>query len=214
MQWPGEFNPSPNREPGNNPSHIILHGSGGSEKGSESWITQPKSQVSYHFFIGKNDRRKEDVTQFVVLSDKAWHAGRSRWGSLKGMNAHSIGIGLESMNKAGEVYPENQLILCQSLCHWLMDRLSIPISNILTHKMISDPVGRKTDPVNFPYGDFIRSMTHPGAGSVKVEPLLTDLENLRHFDVAADGPDVYRGRIEKARRVGDKLYIRHWQEEE
>jgi N-acetyl-anhydromuramyl-L-alanine amidase AmpD len=207
MDWPGPFRKSPNREAGNTPTYIVLHGSGGPEKGSESWIADPASKVSYHYFIGKADQRAEDVTQFVRHSDMAWHAGRSRWRDVKNLNAWSIGVGLESLNKANEVYPNNQLKLCRALCLYLMRELDIPASNIITHKMISDPVGRKTDPVNFPYADFIRGVEHP-TDDVKVGPLIEELAGLRHFDVL-DTRSVFRGIIEKARIVGDKLYIKH-----
>lgn len=206
-RWPIKL--SPNRNMGNDPRYIILHGSGGPEAGSESWIGDPASRVSYHLFIGKGDHGFSDITQFVPFQEAAWHAGRSRWGSLTNLNAFSIGIGLESMNRADEQYPDNQIELCKRLCLLLMEQLSIPAWNVLTHKMISDPPGRKTDPVNFPYDDFLRSLMHPNEDMNQIGPLLEQFEGLRHFDVAANGSDIYRGRIDRARVVGDKLYIRH-----
>lgn len=214
------FTQSPNcvRSGMNTRQFIILHGSGGPEAGSESWVLNPAAQVSYHYFIGKNDHALEDVRQFVSEDDIAWHVGQSRWREVTpltpdvprvwaGMNACSVGVALESMNRPDEVYPEWQLAVCRELVRDIMHRNSIPAHRVLTHRMVSDPPGRKVDPVAFPYEDFIRSLAAP-TEPVGLAPRLRELEGLRLFI-----DDEHQGRVEAARVVADKLYIRRVREE-
>lgn len=188
---------------------IILHGSGGSELGSETWIVNPAAQVSYHYFIGKTDVTWNDARQFVRDYDIAWHAGKSRWidqpsngpaTEYVGLNQCSIGVCLESLNRPDEHYPEMQLALARDLVRYLMQAYSIPIGRVLTHRMISDPVGRKVDPVNFPYEDFIRSLGDES--EVTLRPRMQELHGLRLFL-----DNEFAGDIHAARVVGDKLYI-------
>lgn len=214
------FTPSPNAATTgtNRRLFIILHGSGGSELGSEAWVMNPEARVSYHYFIGKSDRRLEDCRQFVDERDIAWHVGQSRWREVsavdptqprewRDMNGCSIGVALESMNRPDEVYPEWQLAVCRELVLDIMHRNNIPAHRVLTHRMVSDPPGRKVDPVNFPYEDFIRSLAAP-AEPVGLPPRLRELEGLRLFI-----DDEHQGRVEAARVVADKLYIRRVREE-
>lgn len=50
-------------------------------------------RVSAHFFI----RRDGQVLQFVSASDRAWHAGASRWRGQDNCNDHSLGVELEGL---------------------------------------------------------------------------------------------------------------------
>ena len=49
-----------------------------------------KGNASAHLIIDKNG----DVIQMVKFNRKAWHAGRSSWGEIDGLNHYSIGIEL------------------------------------------------------------------------------------------------------------------------
>ncbi|MDE2592902.1 MAG: 1,6-anhydro-N-acetylmuramyl-L-alanine amidase AmpD, partial [Burkholderiales bacterium] len=51
------------------------------------------AEVSAHFFI----RRNGDLTQFVSVLDRAWHAGRSSWQGRDNCNDYSVGIELEGL---------------------------------------------------------------------------------------------------------------------
>lgn len=213
------FTRSPNYTPGgNSKTFIILHGSGGSEQGSETWISQPSSEVSYHYFIGKGDVTERDLRQFVNDDDQAWHVGHSLWeehhalGTLSRwtkLNRHSIGIGLESMNEPDEVYTETQLALCVALCKALMTRYAIPTYRVLTHAMVSDPLGRKIDPVNFPYADVQRALNQRVVDNVQTLQPQEAWTGRRLFVGKGDlGSKDYVGRIARASLIGDKAYVR------
>jgi N-acetyl-anhydromuramyl-L-alanine amidase AmpD len=75
---------SPNRTAGRG-AHIdrlVLHHTGGAFGGSLNWVTNPASQVSYHYMIDPGGV----IWRTVNEGDTAWHAGT--WA----MNSRSIGI--------------------------------------------------------------------------------------------------------------------------
>jgi len=66
--------PSPNRSIGRSgwtPDMISDHVTGGAVAGSISWVTNPASQVSYHFIIA----RSGNITKHVSIQDTAWANG-------------------------------------------------------------------------------------------------------------------------------------------
>lgn len=149
-------------------THILLHGTGLSldataedELKSFSNPSQKGMGKSYSYYIAKDGR----VWSLAPPDRIAFHAGASSWNKdaaarrkvvwpteegdaqFAALNLISIGIGMESHNTEGEVYPEAQLHACATLCRDLMQRYNIPTHRILTHYMVSAP--RKVDPVNF-----------------------------------------------------------------
>ena len=74
----------------------------------------------------------------------AYHAGKSAWGKLIGLNQHSIGI--EIINYDGNVYPysEAQSDIIFALCDEIIKRHDIKPWNVIGHSDVS--VGRKVDP--------------------------------------------------------------------
>ena len=145
------------------PSFVIIHGTGlpadATSDGELSYLLRPNLRVSYHFYIRKDGR----VRQLVPLENVGWHAGKSTWTegdkTWDGLNAYSIGIGLESHNQSDEQYPLEQVQACVALTNLLMAIYSIPKTRVLTHRMISAP--RKIDPVGWDHADFIEMLTDP-----------------------------------------------------
>ena len=153
------------------PELIILHGSGlpqgATGAGELKYLQRPNIGVSYSYYVAKDG----SVAQLVPDEYVAWHAGASRWCEQvaqwrgfpfpaedagrwwQGLNAHSIGVGLESHNLHGEVYGETQLAAAAALVAALCEEFEIPPYRILTHAMISAP--RKQDPVDFPMATFL-----------------------------------------------------------
>jgi len=82
--------PSPNFTSGRriNSIGVLLHASYGSLEGTLSWITQRKSQVSYHVVIGKDGTRYN----VVDLDRRAWHAGKSSFRGRYGCNNFMVGV--------------------------------------------------------------------------------------------------------------------------
>ena len=75
------------------PRFLVVHYTAGSSAaGTISWFRNPSSKVSAHLVIGRDGKS----TQMVPFNREAWHAGQSRWGSLSGLNRHSIGIEIDN----------------------------------------------------------------------------------------------------------------------
>ena len=68
---------------------IIVHYTGmKSEKAAIDRLTNIQSEVSSHYFIGKNG----NITLLVPELYVAWHAGKSKWKGQSLLNKNSIGI--------------------------------------------------------------------------------------------------------------------------
>ena len=96
-------------------------------------------RVSAHLLI----RRDGSLVQFVALSDRAWHAGESRFGERTGCNDFSIGIELEGTDVTP--YEAVQYERLGNVCRVLMRRWSaITVDGIVGHCDVAPQ--RKTDP--------------------------------------------------------------------
>lgn len=79
------------------PKYLIIHfTAGASASSSIAHLTKKGTSASAHLVIGRDG----EVTQLAPFNVVTWHAGRSRWQGLRGMNQHSIGIEIDN---AGEV---------------------------------------------------------------------------------------------------------------
>ena len=122
---------------------IIIHYTGmQSEIESLKRLKNPKHKVSCHYVIN----RKGKIFQLVREKNAAWHAGKSKWKNLIGLNTHSIGI--ELVNKGHEhgyeKYPSKQITSLIKLCLFLKRKYKIERKNFLGHSDIA-PL-RKIDP--------------------------------------------------------------------
>ncbi|MGZ0188691.1 MAG: N-acetylmuramoyl-L-alanine amidase [Alphaproteobacteria bacterium] len=91
------FKQSPNQSGALNPTHLIIHfTAGASAQSSIDHLTRRGSSASAHLVIARDGT----ITQLVPFNRIAWHAGRSRWENMNGMNKHSIGIEIDN---AGEL---------------------------------------------------------------------------------------------------------------
>jgi len=114
-------------------------------------------QVSAHALI----RRDGSVVQFVSLLERAWHAGRSRFGGREECNDFSIGIELEGTDDIP--YTEAQYRRLSELADLIMQAWpSITPDRITGHCDIAP--GRKTDPgPAFDWRAFRRRLSDEGA---------------------------------------------------
>lgn len=94
------------------------------------------AEVSAHFYI----RRNGDLTQFVSVLDRAWHAGRSSWQGRDNCNDFSIGIELEGLEDT--TFEPTQYATLGQLILALAQQC--PIDTVLGHEHIAP--GRKKDP--------------------------------------------------------------------
>ena len=105
-----------------------------------------ENKVSYHYMI----TRKGVSWQFVDESQKAWHAGKSKWKGSTNINSRSIGITLLGMD--GRKFTEPQYAAVISLLSDIVKRRKIKEDMIVGHSDVSP--GRKIDSGR--YMDFLR----------------------------------------------------------
>jgi len=146
--------PSPNfsrgRANGMIPDMVVCHITGGSFPGSINWITNPQSQVSYHFTISGAGA----IAQHVQVRDTAWANGtrttpgdprNHRYSALETVrsrstnaNAYTVSIGFEGQ----PIQNGNHLTQAQlSSAIWLVGHIRDEIRRIYG---ITMPVNAKT----------------------------------------------------------------------
>lgn len=100
-----KFDASPNKGGTMTPKYLIIHfTAGGSAASSVNWFKNPAAKASAHLVI---DRSNGEVTQMVDFNTVAWHAGKSKWKTVNGLNSCSIGIELDNagqLTKSGSQY--------------------------------------------------------------------------------------------------------------
>lgn len=91
--------PTPNKSgqlAGGRPKYLVIHyTAAGSASGSIAHMANPAAKASAQLVIGRDGA----VTQMGRLDEKLWHAGRSSWNGLIGLNSHSVGIELANWGK-------------------------------------------------------------------------------------------------------------------
>ncbi len=71
---------------------IIHYTAGGGLESTVEWFKNPDAQASAHIVIGRDG----EIVQMVPFNQIAWHAGRSSWNGMYGLNEHSISIELDN----------------------------------------------------------------------------------------------------------------------
>lgn len=153
--------PSPNHRPcneGENLQYIIIHGTWmADDEAALARLTDPATEVSCHYFI----THEAEVHQLVDESQVAYHAGKSEWNGITGLNGHSIGIEIsnpgpfktpptpeEEANpdwQNAPLYTDAQYATLVNLLRNIMTRHPhIKPEHVLGHNEISP--GRKSDP--------------------------------------------------------------------
>ena len=127
---------------GHDVSMIVVHGDeGASEEGTLSWLEDERSEVSYHYLIGRDG----EVYRIVPEDRKAWHAGRSHWkGREIDGSVNPISIGVAFANDGTELYRDAQMQIGGELIADIMARYRIPPADVRGHFEVSP--GRKSDP--------------------------------------------------------------------
>jgi N-acetyl-anhydromuramyl-L-alanine amidase AmpD len=94
--------------------------------------------VSAHYLVGADGA----IYQLVADSERAWHAGPGRWGTITDLNSASIGIELD--NDGHTPFAPAQIDSLLRLLGDLTARLHIPPTQIIGHEDLAP--GRKEDP--------------------------------------------------------------------
>jgi N-acetylmuramoyl-L-alanine amidase len=105
-------------------------------------LCDPRAEVSAHYLID------EDGTVYRLVDEarRAWHAGRSRWRGIDGINAVSIGIELQNPGHSHgyQPFPMAQMTALADLARGILSRHPIPPRNVIAHSDIAPE--RKLDP--------------------------------------------------------------------
>jgi N-acetylmuramoyl-L-alanine amidase len=76
--------------------YLVMHYTAGSSlSGAVETLANAAVKASAHLVIDRDG----SIVQIVPFDRVAWHAGKSRWHGLSGLNAHSIGIELVNAGK-------------------------------------------------------------------------------------------------------------------
>lgn len=123
------FVSTPNgRQPieGGRPRFVVIHyTAGGSAAHTVAWFGRPEAKASAHLVIGRDG----SITQMAPFDEVCWHAGRSRWRDVRGLNAHSVGIEIANWGRlersaagtwltwSGESIPSDRVMLAEHKHH-------------------------------------------------------------------------------------------------
>lgn len=123
---------------------IIHHTAQDSIEQTLRTFTLTRTQVSSHYVIGRDGETYQMLNDYL----RAWHAGNSRWGKIRDINSHSIGIELD--NNGFEPFSEVQIESLLNLLDTLKTNYRIAETNFIGHADIAPT--RKQDPsVHFPW---------------------------------------------------------------
>ena len=163
---------------------LILHYTDEDDARSLRLLTASDYKVSAHYLIPRDtEQRPLPVYQLVPDSQRAWHAGRSRWHQYAGLNASSLGIEIVNLGyptedeslpahlRRWQPYTRAQIAALGALTRDLVDRYRIPPTQVLAHSDIAPE--RKQDPgPHFPWRELA---LHYGVGAWPDEARVTAL---------------------------------------
>jgi N-acetylmuramoyl-L-alanine amidase len=122
---------------------VIHHTASNNGAGDLAHMRDPKAEVSAHYMLDRDGK----IYQLVGDSKRAWHAGA---GELHGVptdvNGRSIGIEIVNDGSGKTAFTEAQYKSLTQLVGYLKQEYKVPMNNIVGHKDVAVPKGRKTDP--------------------------------------------------------------------
>ncbi len=144
--------PSPNTTPrgGVDIDTIVLHHTASNDTaGDLATLTSAAAEVSSHYLIGRDGT----IYQLVPDELQSWHAGESQLRGEPNVNPRSIGIEITNDGLGSTPFTDAQYSALRALVPHLVAKYDIPIENIVGHKEVAIPAGRKSDPAaNFDEG--------------------------------------------------------------
>ena len=126
-----DFQKSPNGGAKLKPLYLIIHYTAGvSASGAINHFLNPTAKASAHLVIDQ----KGAVTQMMDFNKVAWHAGKSSWADLEGLNQHSIGIEIVNAGKLSKTASGKWVT-------WSGREIDAEDVILATHKNESSPAG-------------------------------------------------------------------------
>ena len=95
-------------------------------------------------YVVSDEQPKARIFRLCPDSLAAFHAGKSAWGKLDGLNQHSVGIEIVNLDGNTHPYPQPQVEAVLALAQHLVTTYHIPPENVVAHSDVS--IGRKVDP--------------------------------------------------------------------
>jgi len=135
---------------------ILHHTASNNTAGDLATLRSPASDVSAHYLVGRDGK----IYQLVKDERRAWHAGVSaiRGDASPDVNSRSIGIEITNAGDGKTPFTRAQYEALEKLVPWLMKKHKIPMNNLLGHKDVALPAGRKSDPApNFDWARIRRA---------------------------------------------------------
>lgn len=120
------------------PKGIVLHHTAGTYLGSVEWCLYPISAVSYHCIVNTNG----DRTILAKDTQRAWHAGISKFKGRSDCNSWMLGIAV-SGNTYERTLTKEEIKSVGDWCIEKMNKYKFGIDMITTHREVSP--GRKYD---------------------------------------------------------------------
>jgi N-acetylmuramoyl-L-alanine amidase len=109
---------TPNKDGNIDPQYLVFHYTAGrSARSAIDWLCNQDARASAHVVLGRDG----SITQLAPFNVKTWHAGKSHWEGLTGMNKYSISIEIDNAGRLSKVgtkykawfqaeYPEDEVI--------------------------------------------------------------------------------------------------------
>lgn len=95
-----EHSVTPNKGGLFTPNYLVFHFTAGrSYRSSVDWLRNPEAKASAHLVVGRDG----SIAQLLPFNVVAWHAGKSNWNGLTGMNQYAVGIELDNAGKLTKV---------------------------------------------------------------------------------------------------------------
>lgn len=138
--------PSPNFNSRNGmdiDSIVLHHTASNNGAGDLAYMRNRSSKVSAHYMLDRDGT----IYQLVGDEKRAWHAGESALNGVPtDVNGRSIGIEIVNDGSGRTPFTEAQYKSLTQLVGYLKQRYDVPMKNIVGHKDVALPRGRKTDP--------------------------------------------------------------------
>lgn len=145
---------------------LVIHDTEGSTQSARAHFRDKRSQVSATYIIDQDGTIYYEVRE----EDTAYHAGVSAWGGYVNINDVSIGIELEYLSTDNGMYPTPQYNAVVELSRQIVKKYNIPRAMVTTHAKCAVPLGRKRDPRNFPWEQFLADVYSSSAPSPTPTP--------------------------------------------
>jgi len=123
---PVSFKATPNKGGRLVPQYLVMHYTAATTANSAiSWFQSSNAQASAHLLIDRDG----SITQFAPFNIVTWHAGKSQWKGLTGLNQFSIGIELVNGGR-----------LAKSGSKWIcpVDHKTIPADEVIIARHKND----------------------------------------------------------------------------